>query len=398
MEIKELYEKFSTAQAELMELAKKSQDEIRRNGEVNAELKEHLAQAGQKIEAAEKAIEAWKNRMDAIEKKIAAVPIGSGRPKSIAEKVVDSEEFIQAQKTGNMPPVNVVSFHRKDISGDVTSGGIYVPPMRVPEMQPTVGERVLHLRDVLNVGTTASNAVDFIRETMTNNAAPVEEKPEYGKPESAFTFQKVTAPVATIAHWVPATRQILSDVPMLMSYISGRLIYGLKLEEDDQILNGNGTNGAFTGILQTPNLSPAPTPDAGDTNIDMIRRMIASVRASEYPATAIVINPQDWAQIELTKATGGQYVYVPSIMQEGAGGRLWGLPVVETNAIPRGICLVGAFGIGAQLWDREQATIRISEHHAEYFTSNMIAILAEERLTLTVYRPLAFCAANLPVS
>jgi HK97 family phage major capsid protein len=52
--------------------------------------------------------------------------------------------------------------------------------------------------------------------------------------------------------------------------------------------------------------------------------------------------------------------------------------------------LTGAFGLGAQIWDREQANVRISEHHADYFTKNMLAILAEERIALTVYRPESF--------
>jgi HK97 family phage major capsid protein len=51
---------------------------------------------------------------------------------------------------------------------------------------------------------------------------------------------------------------------------------------------------------------------------------------------------------------------------------------------------VGAFGLGAQLWDREQANIRVSEHHADYFARNMLAILAEERLAITTYRPESF--------
>ena len=58
----------------------------------------------------------------------------------------------------------------------------------------------------------------------------------------------------------------------------------------------------------------------------------------------------------------------------------WIIPVVETPAIAEGTALIGAFGTGAQLYDREQASIRISEQHADFFVRNAIVILAEQRL------------------
>jgi HK97 family phage major capsid protein len=66
------------------------------------------------------------------------------------------------------------------------------------------------------------------------------------------------------------------------------------------------------------------------------------------------------------------------------------VPVVQSTGLTEGAFLVGAFGLGAQLWDREQANIRVSEHHADYFARNMLAILAEERLAITTYRPESF--------
>jgi HK97 family phage major capsid protein len=66
------------------------------------------------------------------------------------------------------------------------------------------------------------------------------------------------------------------------------------------------------------------------------------------------------------------------------------VPVVESDSITEGYFLVGAFRLGAQIWDREGVSIRVSEHHASYFIQNLVAILAEERFALTVYRPEAF--------
>ena len=54
------------------------------------------------------------------------------------------------------------------------------------------------------------------------------------------------------------------------------------------------------------------------------------------------------------------------------------------------LALIGAFGTGAQLYDREKANIRIAEQHEDFFTRNAIVILAEQRMALAVKRPEAF--------
>jgi HK97 family phage major capsid protein len=66
------------------------------------------------------------------------------------------------------------------------------------------------------------------------------------------------------------------------------------------------------------------------------------------------------------------------------------MPVIDTPAMTEGTALVGAFGSGAQLYDREQASIRISEQHSDFFIRNAIVVLAEQRLALAVKRPEAF--------
>ena len=74
----------------------------------------------------------------------------------------------------------------------------------------------------------------------------------------------------------------------------------------------------------------------------------------------------------------------------GAESQIWRIPVIDTPAIASGTALIGAFGTGAQLYDREAATIRISEQHSDFFVRNALVILAEERIALAVKRPESF--------
>lgn len=51
--------------------------------------------------------------------------------------------------------------------------------------------------------------------------------------------------------------------------------------------------------------------------------------------------------------------------------------------------LVGAFKLGAQVFDRWDARVEVGYVNDD-FTKNLVTILAEERLALAVYRPEAF--------
>jgi HK97 family phage major capsid protein len=71
------------------------------------------------------------------------------------------------------------------------------------------------------------------------------------------------------------------------------------------------------------------------------------------------------------------------------------MPVVESEAITAGTALVGDFS-KAVLWDREQASVTMTDSHADFFIRNLVAILAEERVAFAVTRPKAFVAADEP--
>ena len=153
----------------------------------------------------------------------------------------------------------------------------------------------------------------------------------------------------------------------------------------DEAAAGTDLNGIYTQA--TTFVSPI-TALAGATKIDVIRLAMLQAFLAEYPANGVVMHPTDWAGIELTKETGGKY-----LMADPAGNlqkRLWALPVVDTQAMTVDKFLVGAFQLGAQIFDREEATVTNTTEDDQNFTKNLVTILAEERLALAVYRPEAF--------
>jgi HK97 family phage major capsid protein len=311
---------------------------------------------------------------------------GGERAKSAGDLLIESDSYKNMGSGEFKASQSLKGFFTKDLDSTDPKGGILVSPQTVAGVL-TPPQEDLRIRDLLNVQRTTSNAIEYIVETGFTNASAV--APEKSlKPQSDLTFDIESATVKTLAHWIPATRQIIQDAPMLRNYVDGRLTYGLALTEEAQILYGDGVGDNMAGIMTNPNVQNAGGVASGDTRIDHLRRAITRTLLAGYPATGIVLHPSDWEDIELQKGTDGHYIWVSVV--NGGETRLWRVPVVQSTGMNEGEFLVGAFGLAGQLWDREQANVRISEHHADYFARNMLAILAEERLALTVYRPEAF--------
>lgn len=255
--------------------------------------------------------------------------------------------------------------------------------------------RRLTIRDMLSAGRTESNLVEFTRENVFTNNAGVQgggTSPYVGdgatKGESTITYTLQTATAVTIAHFLRASKQVLADSPMLASYINTRLTYGLKLKEEAELLSGSGLAGHINGLTtQATAYNAAVT---GDTPIDALRRAINQVDAADYAASAIVLNPADWSAIELTKDEQGRYVLGNPAAAAGTQAYVWRLPVVITNSMTSGHFLVGSFDQGAGLWDREDAAVVVSTEDSDNIQKNMVTMLSEERVAMTVYRPASF--------
>ncbi|WP_314355715.1 phage major capsid protein [Pseudomonas rhodesiae] len=309
--------------------------------------------------------------------------------KSVGEQLSDSDDYQALTTKGRgIARLNLKAVTNITSATTGTGGvGVGIQPTRVAGII-TDPERQFTIRDLIMPGRTASNAVEFVQETGFQNMAAPQAGEGALKAQSDLSFGMVTTTVKTIAHWFKASKQVLSDIPLLQSYINGRAIYGLKYKEEEQILAGDGTGQNLLGLIPQATTFNESLRKAGDTKIDTLRRAILQVRVAEYRASAIALNPVDWADIELTKDSTGSYIWVN--VQEGGVQRLWKLPVVDSNAVPEGEFLVGAMNIAAQVFDREDAAVEVSTEDGDNFRTNMVTIRAEERLALAVYRPESF--------
>jgi hypothetical protein len=247
--------------------------------------------------------------------------------------------------------------------------------------------------DLMLQGNTDANTLEYYEETTFTNAAAATAEGD-SKPESAIGYTLRTESVRKIAHFIPATKEALDDVSFLESTLRGRLAFGVMRIEEANLLTGNGTAPNLRGLLnrtgiQTQAKGTDPTPDAIYRAMQKVR---GAAGAGFAEPTAVVLHPNDWTDIKLLRTADGIYIWGnPS--DEGPD-RIWGLPVRQTTAMTENTGMVGAFRPHAEVIRREGVQITLSTEHSTFFIENKVAILAESRLALAVYRPSAFCSVT----
>ncbi len=353
------------------------------------------ADAKAAIERAEKLAEKQAANSAAIvelEQKLADnVHKGQAAVQTLGQMVIKSDAFKQYAQ-GNTSKFRIEANTITGQEGSpATNSDTLVPAQRLGGIVPGAF-RALRVRDIVLQGTTTSNSVEYTKELLfTNNAAETAEGAT--KPESVLTFELANAPVRTIAHFLKVSKQVLEDATALQSYIDTRLRYGVELKYDAQLLNGNGTGQAISGMTDSGNYT-AFTPVTGDNALDSINRAIEAVALADYAPTAIVLNPADWHAIERLKVGTSDARYIVGNPNGVMGASLWGLPVVVTNNLATGKLLVGAFDIAYQVWNRSGAVVEMFEQDDTNVQKNLITVRAEMRGTLATYRPASVYYGN----
>lgn len=399
----------------LRALDEMNEDQESRAGELISEVND-LAPKIRQAEQAESLISTHNDGKKSRGAVANVLPSGEGREQRnqrqddgyvpFGQRMIDSDEFKAVQEAGGRG-VATIQLEKRDL---VTTGVLpadYVEPMRIPGIRRP-SDPFGSLRDVLTVGQTNSDALIYFRETsFTNNAAEVGEATATTgasgrKPESALAFDQVTESVVTIAHWIPITKQTLWNAPEIRSYIEGRLIDGLRMREDAQLLNGDGAGENLTGLLNVTGVQALDSgyftanPLANNGNNENFNRVLRArtlvATVGRANANFAVMNPMDHEVFMSTTDANHQY-FGAGPFAAGNVPTLWGMRVVVNEHIDEGTVLVGD-GRQATIFDRMQAQVSVGTID-DQFVRNQLTILAENRLGLAVFRPQAFAVVEL---
>lgn len=303
--------------------------------------------------------------------------IGKQFAESDSFKAFASKSASQAVMTVKTAIINATGSDQPLVQADRVAG-IYDAPFRR-----------LRVRDLFASIPTDSNMVEYVRSTFTNAAnVQVGGSPQafenVTKPESAISYALVQRPVQTLAHFIPASKQVMEDSAALAGNIDTLLMYGLKLKEETQLVSGTGSNGQLSGL--TTNATAWSNESPNITNkLDIVRSAQKQLQVAEVDPDFLILNPQDWYEIEVIKVSSSENRYVVGDPRAMGPAILWGIPVVVTNSVSSGTFIMGNSMCGV-IRDRDTATIEVSDQNQDNFEKNMLTIRAEERLAFCVTR------------
>jgi HK97 family phage major capsid protein len=374
---------FQQSLDKVKEIAETALGEAKKSGEISNSIKEQADEALLKMNG-------LNEQFAQLEQRVAeGAGGGTEKAKSFGEQFAEDEKVKAFMAQAN--PRGRIDFQAKATLTSLTSDaagsvGDAIANTRLPGIQ-AMPQRRMTVRDLISPGQMDGSTLEYVQETgFANNAGMVAEGA--AKPSSDIKLDLKTTSAKVIAHWMKASRQVLSDISQLRSIIDQRLLYGLAFKEEGQLLNGDGSGQNLLGIIPQATAYSAPITLTGGTSIDQMRLAMLQAALAEYPATGHVMHPTDWAWIETLKDAGGNYII--GNPQGTISPTLWGLPVVTTQAIAVDKFLTGAFKLGAQVFDRWQARVEVATENEDDFIKNLVTVLAEERLALAVYRPEAF--------
>ncbi len=370
-----------SVESKLNAMSTKADSEISNIGKVSADTKAAIDNIGveQRVLA---------DRLLAIEQRAPAQP-------EIKKDESWGEQFIKSARYADFAGGQMNKL-RVEIKNTLTGSDATVAPDRKPGI---VGGAFVpfSMESLLPSTSTSSNAIEFTKEaSFTNSAAEAAEAAQ--KAESALTWSLVNMPVSTVAHWIKISKQLASDAPALAAYVNTRMRYGVNQKVDVQLVVGDGTAPNISGTYDTGNFTAHGYANAalGATlkKLVLFRKIIADLYSAGFPPDAIVLNPADWAaiEIELFTTAAGQTLYN---VNSAGQAYLFGLPVIQALGMAADTFQIGRFSEAYMLYNREGVVVEMSDSDSDNFTKNLITLRAERRLALATEKPAAVRGGDL---
>jgi HK97 family phage major capsid protein len=395
MEMKDIQAALEQSNTEIKQVIAKCREEVKTFGDATAETKEAMAKLQKQVDA-----------LDEKRQQIESAP----KTKTIGDHLNESEDIKKLIRDGKghavmTIPWDLIRQQKTVLTSDnvgstprQTTGVLAIE--RTPGIVPEA-RRPLLLRQLLSSRTTDMAVIDFVKVANALADAQVQ-SPEGGvKHENAITFSTVSERLKTVATTLPVTKQLLKYVSELESFLRTGLAYYVEKETEDQLVNGNGAGQTLHGLIPQAtafNTSLLPPAASGWTALDIIGRAASQVAiADEIPPTFVVLNPDDWWEIRMTKDKDGRYILADP--WSNSVPNLFGMTPVATNAIAAGDFLIGSGSPEAtELRIGSEITVEISTEHSDFFVRNQVMIRAEQMLALVTYRPASFITGAMTTS
>ena len=243
--------------------------------------------------------------------------------------------------------------------------------------------RQIHLRDLLRSSTIEQNGVfKFAKKTGGEGAPAVQtEGASKAQVDYDFTISEVTP--KTIAAYSKISKQMLSRLTWLQSFVSTQMVNDLLNVEDTLLYDYAGT-GAFAGLYESASTyTPSGTVTIASNRWDKLANAIAQLKALRFAPSAILVNPIDEMELLINKESGAGYSH-PSLLT-GQRISIAGVPVIATDIVTANTFHVADFNKAAELLFEDNIMTEFAYEDGDNFTKNLVTVRVEESIALPIY-------------
>lgn len=274
--------------------------------------------------------------------------------------------------------------------GGSPSSGWQTPAQRGPVVGPV--QRPLTMLDVLPSINVSSNTYEYVRVSHVNSAG-VQAAEGDKKPEGNVYPTLVTTKICTVAEWMRASRQVLSDNVQLTTFLTTLLAYDVRQKAEALILTGDNTDPeGFDGLL-----TAAPTLATTETLApDIISQGLTFMTNLGYVPGFVALHPLDFHRLRTLKASGGSEEYMVGSWANPSAPNVWNTPIVQSPALTEGEGLI-VDPTKVAVLDRQEVQVAVSTEDRDNLIKNLVTLIAEARFGLAIFDDGGIGKVNLPV-
>lgn len=355
------------------------EDKVKELGDKQLELSKSLADVTQALDKNTKALNAT-NEVKSLGQKVAAhEAIKNYQGGTATFKISTKADTINKSPAAN-------SITRNTITPAYQAGMVSMPdqPLQIEQLIPHIPVSV--------------DAIEYTKEgSVTDGSKIVAEGEKLG--ETTVTNPTLhTANCVNIGAYTVVTHQLLTNESALAAFIETKMQYKLKLNVENQLINGDGISTQLGGLLHEGNFTDKTTvvqgklPKSGATLLDFALLLKTEFEKQYIMPEHLLLNPDDWAQLALLKDANGHYILGgPQLL---ATKNLWGTSIITTPFLSASKYILGNFTLGATIYDREALDFRISDSDGDNFKSMLYTFRVNRRLGFAVENPLAIFAGD----
>lgn len=272
-----------------------------------------------------------------------------------------------------------------NVEGAPSAG--YKPYLTQTDTEPARPyQRPLVVADLFSTGAITGTVLQYpVFDELEGNAKMVEETgaaPQVHWKDPVWKQDKI----GKVASFFGISEDMMDDLSWVIGEINDAAQYDLKLQEESQLLSGNGSENNLTGLfnrgIQTMDKDALSDADR------LSKAALQITTTTNFQADAYVMNPLDFWKLTIAKDANGNYLNLTD------GAKLWNIPTVATAAITEGTALVGAFK-SAKVLRKGGLVVKMTDSDTDDFLHFKQKCRVSERLGLQVKYPKAFVKVTL---